>query len=181
MKAMRSGRDWHRLPEGTLRRRRGRVGIARCIARRCVERGGAVAHAARDDMRDREARPALAAIGTHRRTAACRFQPEEAAGGGRNADRAAAVAGIGERQNAGGHRRGRAARRTAGGMVEVPGIARRAIEPRLGRAGEAEFGRVGLAEDDEAGLQVAFGQCRVVIGLVAFEQCRAISRHRAVE
>jgi len=162
-------------------RRRGRIGIARRIACGCIERGGAVAHAARDDMRDREARPAFAAIGTHRRAAACRFQPEEAAGGGRNADRAAAVAGIGERQDAGRNRRRRAARRTAGGMVEVPGIARRAIEPRLGCAGEAEFGRIALAEDDEAGLQVALGQRRIVIGLVALEQCRAIGRHRAFE
>src|SRR2546427_8737617 len=49
------------------------------------------------------------------------------------------------------HRRGGAAAGSARAVAEVPRVARRPEQPRLGRGHDAHLGRVRLADDHEAG------------------------------
>jgi len=100
----------------------------------------------------------IAEIGTERIARPRRLEADKSATGCRNADRAAAVIGMGDRHDARRNRRRGAARGTAGGMREIPGIARRAIEGGLGCRQQAEFGHIGLAENDDACLPEACGQ-----------------------
>ena len=151
------------------RRRRQPVGIAGLRLAGDVEQHGAVAHRAGDGVHHRKPAPALvlrrvgdAALG--------RLQAEQAAARGRGADRAAAVAGVGRRHDPGRHRRRRAAGGAAGRAAEVPGIAARAEQDRLGDRLQAEFRRVGLAEDHQAGAAVQAGQRAVGLGDVVLRR-----------
>ena len=151
------------LRERPLRRRRD-VGARRLRAVNRVHHHGAVAHADAHDMAAGKSAPAFAAIGTERIARAARLQSEHAGSGGGNADRAAAVAGMRDGQDARGDRRCRAARRAAGGMGEIPGIAGRAEQPRLRRRHQPEFGTGALAEDRNAGIEKALGERAVMVG-----------------
>src|SRR5579871_4675605 len=55
-----------------------------------------------------------------------------------------------DRHNACRDGRGRSARGAAGRVIEIPGVARRAVKFRLGERHEAVFRHVGLAERNEA-------------------------------
>ena len=109
-----------------------------------MSRTGARQHAFDDEAADR-----LAQVGSERRPAARRLQPDEAALARRDADRAAAVVGVRARHHARGDRRRRAAARAAGRVRRVPRIARRPVGVRLGRRQHAELGHVGAPEEDE--------------------------------
>ncbi len=74
-----------------------------------------------------------------------RLQPDEPAEAGRDADRAAAVAAGGQREDAAGDGRRRAARRAARRAVELPRVARRAVEHGAGDVDAAELGGRRLA------------------------------------
>ena len=80
-----------------------------------------------------------------------RAQADQAAGRRRRADRAEAVRGMGDRQHAGGHRRGSTAARARRRPIQVPEIARGAIELGFAVKAEAELATAGLAVDHHAG------------------------------
>ena len=145
---------------GARRRRRG-VRIARHRPVGDVEQRRGVAHRAGDDELGREAVPALAGGGAERVAAARRLEADEAAVRGGDADRAAAVAGVRRRHDAGRHRRRRAAARPAGAVRWLPGIAGGAEGVGLGGRQQAELGRVGASEDDQAGGEELVGDVGV--------------------
>ena len=116
------------------------IGVTVGGAMRCVQHGGTVAHRARDDMGDRHAAPAFAAIRPHGRAGACGLHAEETAGRCWYADRAATVARICQRKDACGNGSRRSARRTARGAREVPRIMCCSVSTRFGGGREAEFG-----------------------------------------
>ena len=96
-----------------------------------VERDRRVLRRARDDAVDAEER--LADERAERDPPALRLQADEPAARRRDARRAAAVVGVGDRHHAGRDRRRRAARRAARRARGVPRVARGAEAPRLGR------------------------------------------------
>src|SRR6185437_14569467 len=120
-----------------------------------VEHRRRVAHRAGDHVLDHETLREVVAVRQVRAAVAGRLQADEAAAGGRDADRAAPVAAVRHRHDAGRYRRGRAARRAADDVAEVPRIAAGAVELAFGRAGDAELGEVGLADRGDAALAVA--------------------------
>ncbi len=87
----------------------------------------------------------------HGDPAAGRLDSEETARRRRDADRPAAVARMGHRHDPGGDGGGRAAARSAGRVLQVPRIARRSVENRLGGGQQAELRRVGAAQRDQPG------------------------------
>lgn len=90
-------------------RRRCHIGARSLRPAHRIQHHSTVAHADAHDMAAGKSAPAFAAIGAQRITGAARLQSEHTGGGRRNPDRAAAVAGMGDRNNAGGDRRRRAA------------------------------------------------------------------------
>ena len=81
-----------------------------------------------------------------RHAAPAGLETEQAGERGRNADRAAAIIGMGNRHNAGRHCRRTAARRSAGGEIRIPRVAGGAVRQGLGHAHQAEFRRRRLAQ-----------------------------------
>ena len=110
-----------------------------------------------------------------------RARVEHAGSGCRNPDRAAAVAGMGDGQNARRHGRGRAARRPARGVRGIPGIAGRTMQARLRGRHEAEFRTGALAEDGDAGPEETSGQGTGVVGDIVLVDAGAESGSRALE
>src|SRR5207248_8413989 len=89
---------------------------------------------------------------------------DDAAAGGRYADRAAQVAALGEADHARGDRGCAAARGAAGGELEVPGVAGHAEAGRLCYRPQPEFGGVRFAYDDRARLSQPANVGGVVVG-----------------
>ena len=87
--------------------------------------------------------------------------PQEAA---RDPDRAAAVAGRGDRDHPGGNRRRAAAARPAGTALQVPGVAGDAVGGRLGEAADRQLRHQGQPDDDRARLAQPPHHLRVVGG-----------------
>ena len=146
---------------------------------RRVKQSGAVAHAARDDVIDREAAPALAGERTARGAGARWLEPEEPAAGGRNADRSATVAGMRRRHDARRHGRGGPAGRAAGRAAQIPRIAGGAAEAALGRWRKGHFRRRRLAEDHQAGALVALYERRVASRHEVGEETGAVCGDRS--
>ena len=86
--------------------------------------------------------------GAERDPPALWLQSDEPAARRRDAGRAAAVVGVGDRHHAGRDRSGRAARRAARRARGVPRVARGAEAPRLGGRDDPELRQVGQADDD---------------------------------
>ncbi len=110
-----------------------------------------------------------------------RLEPDEAAPGRRDADRAGAVGAVRHPDHAGGHRGGRTTGGAAGSAVERPRVAGRAVVQRLGERPHHQLGNVRLADDHRAGHaqppdHLAVGRCRLVPGRV-----RAVARGVAGE
>ena len=97
----------------------------------------------------------------------------------RNADGAAAIAGVADGQNACGNHGCRAARRAARGVFGVPGVERSAIELGLCGGRHAELRRGGLAKDVESSRLVARHQGGILRGDGIFEEGTAIAGHGA--
>ncbi len=132
--------------------RRGRVGVARGRAGDGVEQGRRVADRPRDgELRDHPGHR-VARQRPLGDPLARRLEADEAAVAGRDPDRSAAVVRVRDRDHPGGDRRGGAAARAAGGVVEVPGVAGGAVRARLRGRQDAELGDVGLADRHEAGV-----------------------------
>ena len=109
---------------------------------------GGVGHGAGGDALDHGAHPVL---GTARHPAAAGLEADQAAVGGGDADRAAAVVGVGDREHAAGDCGSGTTRGAAGRAARVPGVAADAVAGVLGDGDRAELGRVGAAAEDEAG------------------------------
>ena len=132
-------------------------------------------------MLDRDAVPELAEVGAVGRAPAARLEPDQAAGRGGDADRAAAIVGVARRRNAGRHRRGRAAAGAAGRVAELPWVMGGAVGHRLGGAAGAALRRVGLGEDDQSGALPPRHHFAVeVAGPTLEEAAPAIGRHAGV-
>src|SRR5579871_5859271 len=82
------------------------IGVAGRWSTGGVQERGAVANAPGNGMAGGKSAPAFAHIRPGGVAPTCRLQPEQAAVRGRNADRAAAVRGMGGGHHAGGDRRG---------------------------------------------------------------------------
>ena len=120
------------------------IAIARQRAADDVEVGGRVAHAARDARHHREAH-GLGARNFGMATAG-RLQAEHAAGRRGNADRSAAVAALGQRDEPCRHRRGAAATRPSGRELRAPRVVRGAVERGLRGGQETELRGVGQTD-----------------------------------
>ena len=152
----RERRDADPQPARLARRRRARTARRRRRPRRVaglgagedVEQQRRLAHGARQDAVLQE--EALAGVGRQRDAPARRLEADEAAAGGRDAQRAAAVVAVGDRDHAGGDGGRRAAGRAAGRALEVPRVARRAEAPRLGDRQDPPLRQRRRADDDEA-------------------------------
>ena len=177
---MRSRPDRDRPRPGTDPPAAAPIRIADVRPRGRVEERGAVAHASRHRVADRGAAPAFARVRAHRVAGARRFEAEQPAGGGGNADGASAIGRVRHRQDPGGHRRRRAAARSAGAVVEIPRIAGGAEPARLGGRRQPHLGRVGLADDDEPGALEAEGELAVVVEHVVGEQRAAVRGDHAL-
>lgn len=92
-------------------------------------------------------------LGMARHAAAAGLQPDQAAVGGGDPDRAAAIVAVGDREHATHHRGRCAARGPARGAVGVPRVAAGAEASVLGHRQGAELRRVGPAAEHEAGAQ----------------------------
>ncbi len=162
-------RNSERLAGGVCRGRKARVQRWRPVggpeigALADVEQKGRVAHAARQEAFDRHAGPALAGERPVRQARAGRLEAEQAAGGRRDAHGSAAVRAMGRRHDPGGNRGTRPARRSAGGSLKIPGIARRsAVNSCLCRASDAPFRGGGPSEGVHAGGKEPVDQRRVL-------------------
>ena len=140
--------------ERTLRGRRP-IRIARDRPGGRVEQRGTIAHCERDGMLAYQPGDRLAEIGRKAVARAGRLQADEPAAGGGHPDRAEAVRGVRHRHHARRNRRGRAAARSTGSMLEMPRVARRPVVLRLAGDAQAELAGVGLAEDDQPGALVS--------------------------
>jgi hypothetical protein len=116
-----------------------------------VEHAGRVPDGPGDGSVDGAARPALPDQRPLAHPATGRFEPDQAAFAGRDADGPAAVVGMSYRHHPRCDRGSRSARGPAGRVAGVPGIARRPAAQRLGGHRGAHLGGVGAAERDEAG------------------------------
>ena len=129
-----------------------------------IEKGRSIAHAAADHMADRQAAPAFAHIRPGGIAGARRLEPDESAIGRGDANRTAAIGAVGHGHHAGGDGGGGPAAGAARAVLQIPGVARRTVDDRLGRRVQPELRRVGAAEDDQAGMLVALDESEIVIG-----------------
>ena len=106
--------------------------------------------------------PHLTVLRSDRHPTARRLQADEPALARRDADRAAAVAGVADRDQPGRDRGRGSAARPAGTARRVPRVPGRAVRVRLGGGLQPELGRVGLADDDEAGVLELVEEVRAV-------------------
>ena len=154
--------------------------IARVIARECGQDQRGVRNCAGDRALGDERRRAPERV----RPDDHRYPPERAleaidpAPCRRDADRAASVGAFREGNEAVGHGRRAAARRTAGVLAEIERIARWAEQRVVADSAEAHHRAVGLAEEDPAGALDALGEDAVVVGHEVLEGAHAAERAR---
>ena len=146
-------------------------GVADLVARQHIEHLGRLGHRAREHAVARQER--VAEVRPAGDAPARRLEADQAAAGGGDADRAAAVIAVGDRQHAGRDRRGRAAGGAAGRAIGVPRVVRRAGVTRLGRRQDPELGQIRGADDHEAGVAQASHHVRAVTGPVTGQELGA--------
>ena len=151
------------LSPGTLRRRR-IVGRPNVRAGSRVEQHRRVPHRSRDRVHRRHPGPALADVRTRRSPSASGLQAKQSAAGRRNPDRPAAIRRIPGRNHTGSHGRRRAARRSARRVLQIPRIARLAVQLRLSRRRDPHLRRRRPPKDRQPRRLVANHHLRVVIG-----------------
>ena len=118
------------------------------------------------------------AIGRERDAVALRLQPEEAAVGGRPADRAGSIRGVSDRAHPGANRDAAAAARAAGRSGRIPRVPRVAPGGALGEPVDRELRQVGLAEDHGSGVAQPPDDQAVLLRRLAVGG-RAVGRHLA--
>ena len=158
------------LREGLRRRRRPRA-VAADVAGEDVEQRRRLGDRPREHAVDHER--GCAEVGCGRDAVALRLQPDEAAAGGGDAQRAAAVVAVGDRDHAGGDGGAGAARGAARRALRVPGVAGRPVGERLGHRQDPVLGELGGADDHEAGVAQAGDGAVVVGGDLVAQQARA--------
>ena len=107
-----------RVPDGVgeaLRRRPDPMMIPRLVSGHRVERDRRIERCAGERSVDRNAAGEIAEVGADRDASAARLEADDAAAGGRDADRSAKVASLRESDHAGRHRAGAAAGGSARG------------------------------------------------------------------
>ena len=144
--------------------RRDPIGIARHRALHRIQHGGGVAHAAREDELEGHAAPHLADVGSQRDARPRRLQADQPALAGGVANRAAAIAAVGEGNHAGRDRCCRSPARAAARMIRIPGTSAWAVGPRFGGGPGAELGNVGAAHHDDTGGRELLHQVRRRLG-----------------
>ena len=156
------------------RRRRRPIGIARRRPAGRIEEGGGIAHAPAHHMAAGETAPAFAHIGAGRVPCARRLEPDDAAIGRGNTDRAAAIGAVRHRHHARRDGRRGAAAGAARTVLQVPGIARRAVDHRLRRRVQTELRRVGAPEDYQPGALVTLDDGKIMVGDEAVIEMRPV-------
>ena len=149
------------------------------VAGEHVEQRRGLGHRARQHPVDAEQR--VAEVRARRDAPARGLETDEAAARRRDADRAAAVVAVGERDHARGDRRRRAARGAARGALEVPGVARGPEARGLGHRQDAELGQLRRPDDDHARLAQPADEEGVVARDVIAEQLGADGQPQAVD
>ena len=151
------------------------IGVARIVAGERRHRQRGVLDGAGDRALEDEGHVAAEGFrpGHQRHAPEGGLVSKDAAPGRRDADRAAAVGALAERQQARRHRAGAAAGRAAGVLRQVEGILRRAVEVVVAGAAEAEDRAVGLSDEDRAGLLHPLDEHAVVVDDVVLERADA--------
>ena len=167
------GRPPRRLGEG-LRWRGEPAVVAGLVAGHRVECQRRVEGRAGDRAVGRGPSADVAEVGSDRNAPAARLQADDTAAGGRDADRAAEVAALGQADHARCDRSRAAARGAARGESEVPRVAGNAEALRLGHGPQPELGRVRLADDDRARLAQPADVGGVVVGDPVAERRAAV-------
>ena len=114
-----------------------------------IEQPRRVAHRPADTQLHAESR--LGLQGTQRDPPLRGFQTDQPATRRRDPDRAATIAGVGDRHHPGGHCCSRPAARTTRYVIGVPGVAGRSVGDRFGHRQAAELGAVGAPQRDQTG------------------------------
>ena len=151
----------------------GPSGVDGPVAREHVERERGVAHRAGEHAVDAEALE-RGQLGPERDAEAGRLEADDAAAGGRDADRAAGVVAVRHRDHAGRDGGGAAAGGAAGDQLRVPRVARRAVALGLGDGPHPPLGRVRLADHDRAGRAQPRHRRRVDVGRPVAERRLAL-------
>ncbi len=147
--------------------------LARRAAAALVDEGRGVAHRAADAALRGHQPGQVGQLGRDGEHAARRLQADQAVGPGGDADRAAPVGGVGQRQHTGGDRAGRAGRRAQRGVVEVPGVSGDVDRGILGRRAQAELRRGGAPDQVQSRAAHPAGEEAVLAGAVAAHEQRA--------
>ncbi len=164
-----------------------RVPVAGHVSLQHIEHRRAVAHRTRLDVTHDESRPRLVFVRSERDPTSRRFEAEQAAHARRDADRAAAVAGVRDGHHPARDRGRRTPARAAAAVREVPRVVRGSVRLGFRRRHEAEFRRVRLGDDHEPRslelLEEVAGRRRDVAGLLQRDVPLVIRRagERAVE
>ena len=119
-----------------------------------IEKQGAVAHTATDNMADTHAAPAVAKLIFDGSQAATRFQSKQAAAGSGNTNRPAAVGCVCYRYNACGDCCSGAAAGAARRIIRIPRITGCAVCNGLCGQCKAELWCIGLAQNDQSGIKI---------------------------
>ena len=124
--------------------------------------------------------PDVAEVGADRDASQAGLQADEPAARRGDADRAAQVAGVGERDHPRGDGGRAPARRATRRELGIPRVPRRAVARVLGDRPHAELGRVRLADDDRAGFAKPAHVRAVVVGDPVAERGAALRRRKAL-
>ena len=146
--------------------------LARCSASAVVHKGGCVAHRAAVAALCGDQARQVRSGRRNREHAARGFVADVAIDPGGDADRAAAVCGVRQGKHASGHNRRRTGRGAAGGVGQVPGVARNVHRWVFCRTAHAKLRRGGAA--DHVQTRLAQAPCQKAVGrrAVAFHQQR---------
>lgn len=162
-------------------RRRGEVGRAHVRADHRVQQARAVAHGTGHRVLMAHAVRGVAAMRPGGDQPAGGLEADQAVDRGRNADRTAAVGGMGSGQDASRHGRRRTPTGPARAVGQVPGVARRAGQCWLRRHVHAELGRCGTAQDAQTGAAQASHRLAVEVGQVVDEQPAAMAQRHTLD
>ena len=153
---------------------RGRLRVSRESKPLHTSNQRAVSRTDRDTQPTTTVRGGCSVAGPLRDAAEGRLEPEQPGEPGRDAEGAPAVTPAGDGEEATGHGRGRTARRSPGGPVEVPRVAGGPVELGVGAVDAAELGGGGLPGQDGPGRPEAERLGGVVVGDAVLEHQRGL-------
>ena len=142
----------------------------RLVAGENVEEGGGLCDGARQHTYCNQR--VVTTVRAERNAFPRSLEPDEAAAGGGDAQRASPVAAVGHRDDTGGDRGGRPTRGPTRGQRGIPGVAGWSAQARLRCGQDAKLWHRGAAHGYETG-HFAPDRSAVVVGDVVFEEARA--------